>query len=156
MGQPPSSKCPISGTWGRNCVGYQHDRGGALIALSSRVIHRWTVVAALCLPALWAQPQSIVPRVLTLDEALAIANEFSPRLAAANASVQGAQAGIMTARAKPNPTFTFGSPGRQQALQNTAVPGLLTGFTYTQPFELPTLRSTRIRAAELNRASNQY
>ncbi|HKC45097.1 MAG TPA: cobalt-zinc-cadmium resistance protein, partial [Burkholderiales bacterium] len=40
---------------------------------------------------------------LTLERALALADEANPRLRAAAAQTEGARAGILTARAYPNP-----------------------------------------------------
>lgn len=99
---------------------------------------------------------TLANRTLTLDEALALAERYNPRLKAASAAVDAASAGIRTASAYVNPTLTFGTIGRQQAIQNTAVPGMLNGFSFNQPIELPNLRKTRINAAEINRQSMEY
>lgn len=95
-------------------------------------------------------------RILRLEEALELADRYSPQLAVASAGVQGAQAGIRTARAHLNPELSFGGMGRQRAIQRGALPGMVHGFTFSQPLELPSVRRSRIAAAELARESSQY
>ena len=96
-------------------------------------------------------------RTLDLAEALALAERHHPRLRAASAIVEGAEAGITTARAYTNPTVTFGSLGRQQALlQTAAVPGALHGLNFSQQIELPSIRETRIRAAQVRRQTTSF
>jgi cobalt-zinc-cadmium efflux system outer membrane protein len=94
--------------------------------------------------------------ILTLDEALAMADKYNPALKAATASVDKARANITTARAYSNPTITFGSLGRQQALQPAGVPGMLHGLNLTQPIEIPHTRATRLRVAQAERQVNDY
>jgi cobalt-zinc-cadmium efflux system outer membrane protein len=94
---------------------------------------------------------------LTLEQALSLAEKHNPRLRAASASVQGAEAGIVTASAYSNPTITLGSLGRQQALlRAAAVPGMLHGFNMSQAIDLPSVRSTRIRAAQTRRQTTEF
>jgi cobalt-zinc-cadmium efflux system outer membrane protein len=93
---------------------------------------------------------------LTLNDALSMAERYNPQLKAALASVEGAQAGVSTARSWANPTLTFGSLGRQHALQAAGIPGMLHGLNITQPVELPNVRSTRIRAAQYRRESSEW
>jgi len=93
---------------------------------------------------------------LTLEDALLLAEQNNPRLRVASAAVQGAQGAIVTAKARLNPTFTFGSVGRQQAILANAPAGTLHGFTFNQPVEVPSARATRIRVAEIGRQSSQY
>jgi cobalt-zinc-cadmium efflux system outer membrane protein len=94
---------------------------------------------------------------LSLEDALSMAERYNPELRAALAGVEGAQAGVTTARAWLNPTVTFGSLGRQQALLRTAaIPGMLHGLNFNQPVELPMVRSTRIRAAQVRRESSEW
>lgn len=95
-------------------------------------------------------------RRLSLDEALALAERYNPRLRAGTASVDEASAAIKTASAWANPSLNFGTLGRQQAIMDTSVPGMLNGFSVNQPVELPNLRRTRIRAAEIGRQSTEF
>jgi cobalt-zinc-cadmium efflux system outer membrane protein len=127
-------------------------------------LHLWQPVKLL-LPALsllvcplaYAQPQFVSDlSPVTLEQALSLSEIHSPQLRAALAAVDGAAAGVTTASAQANPSVTFGSLGRQRVIQDTAVPGMLTGFTFNQPVEWPTLRSSRIRAAEIYRQSSLH
>lgn len=107
-------------------------------------------------------PQTPATRVinktgkLTLKDALSMAERYHPQVRAALASVEGAQAEVTTARMWANPTVTFGSLGRQQALLQAGVPGFLHGMNFTQPIELPMVRSTRIRAAQSRVSSSEW
>jgi cobalt-zinc-cadmium efflux system outer membrane protein len=92
---------------------------------------------------------------LTIDQALALADRYNARLRAGSAAIEGAQAGIATARSYANPTITFGSLGRQQALMREAIPGVLHGLNFSQAVELPSVRSTRIRAAEIRQQTTK-
>ena len=93
---------------------------------------------------------------LTLSDALGLADRYNPQMRAALAGVEGAQAGVSSARAWANPTLTFGSLGRQQALMSAGVPGMMHGLNFTQPIELPTVRSSRIRAAQFRRQGSEW
>ncbi len=70
--------------------------------------------------------------------------------------MDAASAAIQTASAYANPSLTFGTLGRQQALMNTAPAGLLNGFAVNQLVELPKLRQSRIHAAEVGRQSTEF
>lgn len=112
-------------------------------------------VLGLILRAEQAPQQPVQP--LTLHEALALAERNNPQLEVAAAQREGATAGITTARAYPNPTFTafagpqFSRPNRF----GSAPPGTLQAYTFTQPLELKSLRRARIDAAEKARASSE-
>jgi cobalt-zinc-cadmium efflux system outer membrane protein len=94
---------------------------------------------------------------LTLADALSMAERFNPQLRASLAGVERAQAGVSSARAWLNPTLTFGSLGRQRVLvQAAAYPGMLHGLNITQPVELPLVRSSRIRAAQIGRETSEW
>ena len=93
---------------------------------------------------------------VTLKEALSLAERHNPQLRAASASIDGAEAGIVTAGAYQNPSVTFGSLGRQRVLMQTAaMPGMLHGFNFSQPIDLPMVRSARINAATVRRQGAQ-
>lgn len=86
-----------------------------------------------------------------------MADRQNPQLRAAAASVAGAEAAITTARTVANPSITFGSLGRQQALlQTAAIPGALHGLNVSQLVELPGVRGSRIRAAQARQQTTQY
>ena len=91
---------------------------------------------------------------LTLDQAIALAEDFHPLIRAGIAQIEAAQAGLTTARAYPNPIASAIAGG-----QTIRVPGNVSGFshffTITQPLELGPLRPTRLQLAQRNRESNE-
>jgi cobalt-zinc-cadmium efflux system outer membrane protein len=92
---------------------------------------------------------------LTLEQALSLAEDYHPLLRAGIARIEGAQAGITTSRAYPNPQV--GVIAGQQTIR---VPGNVSGlsqfYTFSQPLELGPLRPARQQVAQLNRQSNEY
>jgi cobalt-zinc-cadmium efflux system outer membrane protein len=93
---------------------------------------------------------------LTLERALALADESNPRLRAAAAQTEGARAGIRTARAFPNPDLDAAA-GRQRSRSNYMAPeGSVTVLGLSQPIDLPSVRDPRIRAAEAGLEGSQY
>src|SRR5690606_27641965 len=91
----------------------------------------------------------------TLEEALVLAEQHNPQLRAATAEIEGAEAGITTARAYPNPEFNF-CGGNQHIRLPGAVPGLMQLFSLSQPLELPGLRRARREAAEIGKERSEY
>jgi outer membrane protein, heavy metal efflux system len=98
------------------------------------------------------------PRVLTLDDALRLAEEHNPMLHRAAAQREGATAAINTAKAYPNPHFNtlIGHQYGRPDIATPGVPGLLQHYSFSQPLETPAVRRTRIQAANLNRDSSQF
>lgn len=86
---------------------------------------------------------------LTLERAIALAESASPRLAVASARAEGAGAGVLTARAYPNPTTEF-DLGGQRARSDGTRGGALSGIGIHQPIDLPSVRNPRIDAAQAN------
>lgn len=109
---------------------------------------RRSLPAGLALAALAASATAAEP--LTLERALALAERSNPRLSAAAAQIEGARAGVSTARAFPNPTVTAGG-GRVNARVPEALSGGLSALGIEQPIDLPSIREPRIRAAESGR-----
>jgi cobalt-zinc-cadmium efflux system outer membrane protein len=107
------------------------------------VAFRFAALAA-CLAAgtAWAQPA-----VLTVDQAVALAEENSPRLRAVVAQTEAARAGIVTARQYPNPDLQVRG-GPVSARIPTVESGPSAGATLGQQLDLPSVREPRIRAAE--------
>lgn len=89
-------------------------------------------------------------KTLTLEAALELANRQHPVLASAAAALEGASAGIASARAYPNPILSSQS-GRQYVRLPGNVPGMVQILSYQQPLELGRLRPTRIELAERTR-----
>lgn len=90
---------------------------------------------------------SLAQSRLTLLEALDLAEKNNPALSAATAVVGGAQAGITTARAYPNPS-TSSQTGRQMVRVPGNVTGMVQILSFLQPLELGALRPSRIALAE--------
>lgn len=120
------------------------------------------VVRALLISPLPASEEQTPPagaptEVLTLARALGIAERNSPQLRAGIARIDRSRAGITTARAYPNPEFNFFG-GNQFARANPfgpGAPGLLQHYSAGQAVELPSVRETRLRVAELGETSSE-
>jgi cobalt-zinc-cadmium efflux system outer membrane protein len=93
-------------------------------------------------------------KTLTLQEVLALAERQSPQIQAARADIAGAQAGIVTAKAYPNPTADF-LGGHQYRRLPDAAPGSLQHYGFSLPLDLPNKRKARMAVASLGRASSQ-
>lgn len=103
-----------------------------------------------------AQPGTPAPKptaILTLDQALLEAEQYSPLLKASQAEIQAAEAGIVTARTYINPEFNV-LDGRQSIRLPTSVGGLLQHYGVAQRIELPFQRRARIKAATIGRESS--
>lgn len=101
-----------------------------------------------------AVPDPAAPKpgteMLTLDDALRLAEQYNPQLKVANAQAEGASAAIQTARAYPNPEFNT-LFGQQYLRQPSAAAGLLEHYGASQTIELPSVRNARIQAARFGR-----
>lgn len=86
-------------------------------------------------------------QTLTLRASLDLAAAEHPLLRAAQAGVQRAEAGKLTARAYPNP-FLSTQTGRQLVLVPGNVTGMVQILSYNQPLELGKLRPSRLAAAQ--------
>ncbi len=93
--------------------------------------------------------------VLTLDQALELADRNHPQLQAGAAQIDAARAGILTARAYPNPEAAALAGGQSYRVPGN-VAGLVTSFSFTQPLELGPLRPARIGFAERGRDSSEH
>jgi len=78
-----------------------------------------------------------------------------PQLQAASALQQGAEAGILTARAYPNPEAGY-LAGNQRPRIPGAVAGLNQVYSFAQPIETRAVRDKRLRTAELGRDSSGF
>lgn len=100
---------------------------------------------ALLYCGLFVMPAFAAP--LTLPQALALAEQHSPMLKAADEQALGARAALETAQAYPNPEIEFGA-GHTRSLTPSTQIGRNSQLTVSQPMELPSVRSARQRAAE--------
>lgn len=112
------------------------------------------------LPPAFIQPDTPGDRTatpLSLEQALTLAEQNSPLLTQASASVDKAHAGILTAKTYTNPTFEF-LVGHQSArpIPTPGVPGLLQHFSAQQTIEIPVERQSRVLAAKYALAGSEY
>jgi len=105
--------------------------------------------ALVCLLAGPASAQTI-----TLERALALADAHHPLLRAGAAGVDAAAAGIVTARAYPNPDASL-LAGKQTAQPGDPRNGV-PQYAFTQPLELGALRPSRIQLAERGKLSSEF
>jgi outer membrane protein, heavy metal efflux system len=100
-------------------------------------------------------PDSTPDTVTSLDEALALAEKYSPLLEAGRAQIDAAEAGIRTARTYVNPEVNL-LDGNQSTRMPSAVGGILQHYGVGQRIELPFQRKARIRAARIGRESTEF
>jgi len=95
--------------------------------------------------------------VITLDEALALAERNSPLLKEGNAAVDHARAGIETAKAYTNPSVEFlGGNQAAKPILTPGVPGTLQHYSVSQTIEIPAERRARIRTSSYNLVGSKY
>jgi cobalt-zinc-cadmium efflux system outer membrane protein len=92
---------------------------------------------------------------LSLVQALDLADRSHPQLAAGDAVIDAARAGVVTARARPNPEVAL-LGGRQFARVRDATPGADIFYSMSQPLEFGRLRPTRIAFAEQGVQSSEF
>lgn len=95
-------------------------------------------------------------QTLTIEQALELAEQNNFALKGADADIEGARAGIRTARAYTNPSVNV-LGGRQFArpITTPGVPGILQHYGVVQTLELPAIRRTRIAVAQLASQSTE-
>ncbi len=95
---------------------------------------------------------------LSLEEALVLAEGNNPQLRAASAALEGATAGILTARAYPNPEVNIltGPQYSREFIRGPGPNGLLQHYSFAQPIETGLVRQTRILEAQRRRDVTDY
>lgn len=94
---------------------------------------------------------------LTITQALTLANQNSPLLQEANASVERAGAGVQSAKAYTNPSFEFlGGHQSARPISTPGVPGALLHYSASQTLEIPRERRTRIKGSEIDFAGSRF
>ena len=106
----------------------------------------WLSILCLGIPA--AASAQAIPRELTLAEALRLAAERNPTLAAARNLVDAAEADRTTARQRPNPAVTFESEGSSPFRTQSAGDGHEYAVRADQEIEIGGRRGLRIRFAD--------
>lgn len=109
---------------------------------------RFVRILVLCLATPAAASGQGVPRELTLAEALRLAAQRNPTLAAARNLVEAAEADRMTARQRPNPALTFDSEGASPFRRQSGGDGHEYVVRADQEIEIGGRRGLRIRFAD--------
>jgi outer membrane protein, heavy metal efflux system len=91
---------------------------------------------------------------LSLEQLLALADENHPRLRAGTAQIDAAKAGVIGARAYPNPEFGARAGGQDYRVPGN-VRGLVSSFVFSQPLELGPLRPAREQLARQGQESSE-
>ena len=96
-------------------------------------------------------------KVLTLEQALSLAEQNSPLLSEASASVNRARAGVQSARAYKNPEAQF-MAGDQSArpITTPGVPGSLWHYSASQTLEIPRERKLRQQTSRLGQSAIEH
>ena len=92
-------------------------------------------------------------RTITIEDALALAEEFNPGVVASQGREDAARAGIVTARQFPNPSVDVNAGPQRPRNDSGALSGTAWTVGVAQPIEYPTVRESRRRAAEANLGS---
>jgi outer membrane protein, heavy metal efflux system len=93
--------------------------------------------------------------ILSLEQALSQAEQYSPLLKASQAEIEAAQAGIITARTYLNPELNL-LDGHQSIRLPTSVAGMVQHYGVSQRIELPFQRRARIKAASIGHESSEF
>jgi len=109
------------------------------------------LAAGLLAGRLWADTP---PPAMTLPQALELAERAHPRLRAGAAQIEAASAGLVTAKARPNPEASAAA-GYQSYRVPGNVRGPVTNYGVSQALELGELRPARLRLAESGRAVSE-
>lgn len=108
---------------------------------------------ALIISCVITLPAARAQRTITLDDAIALAEEFSPRLLVNRGREEAARAGIVTARQFPNPTVDVNAGPQRPRNDSGTLSGTQWGVGVAQPIEYPSVRESRLRTAEANLGS---
>ncbi|MBL8528306.1 MAG: TolC family protein [Burkholderiales bacterium] len=132
-----------------------HGAARRRLARSSNAARRgapWRLVLVLLCGAV-GSTLARAERIITLDDAIALAEEMNPGVSANLGREEAARAGIVTARQFPNPSVE-GNAGPQRPRGGSGTPsGTAWGVGIAQPIEYPSVRESRRRTAEANLGS---
>ena len=131
----------------------------SLVALHAQTATQSTPPAGATAPSSMPvnAPAQVSGTPLTITDALTLAEQNSPLLQQAYATVARARAGVQTARAYTNPSAEF-LAGNQSArpITTPGVPGFLEHYSASQTIEIPRERSMRIQASQLDEIATRY
>lgn len=132
-----------------------HGAARRRLARSSNAARRgapWRLVLVLLCGAV-GSTLARAERIITLDDAIALAEEMNPGVSANLGREEAARAGIVTARQFPNPSVEANA-GPQRPRGGSGTPsGTAWGVGIAQPIEYPSVRESRRRTAEANLGS---
>jgi cobalt-zinc-cadmium efflux system outer membrane protein len=92
-------------------------------------------------------------RLVTIEDAIALAEELNPGVTASRGREEAARAGIVTARQFPNPSVDVNAGPQRPRNDSGTLSGTAWGVGVAQPIEYPTVRDSRRRTAEANLGS---
>lgn len=104
-----------------------------------------TIAAGACLT--WTAATSAAAPSYTIEALIERAQRESPALATSRAQLAGSQAGLITARALPNPEIAL-EPGSLSPRRAGDPSGSSTALSVVQPIENPGLRAARLQGAQ--------
>jgi cobalt-zinc-cadmium efflux system outer membrane protein len=91
--------------------------------------------------------------LITIEDALSLAQEFNPGVVANQGREEAARAGIVTARQFPNPSVDVSAGPQRPRNDSGTLSGTAWGVGVAQPIEYPSVRDSRRRTAEANLGS---
>ncbi|MCU0974599.1 MAG: TolC family protein [Burkholderiales bacterium] len=103
--------------------------------------------------AAFAATSANAERVITIYDALALAEQFNPGVVANLGREEAARAGIVTARQFPNPAVDVNAGPQRPRNDSGTQSGTAWGVGVAQPIEYPSVRDSRRRTAEANLGS---
>jgi cobalt-zinc-cadmium efflux system outer membrane protein len=112
----------------------------------------WLLLVTLILCALGPMSAQ-AERTITLDDAIALAQERNPGVTVNLGREEAARAGIVTARQFPNPSVDANAGPQRPRNDSGALSGTAWGVGVAQPIEYPSVREARRRTAEANLGS---
>jgi cobalt-zinc-cadmium efflux system outer membrane protein len=91
--------------------------------------------------------------LITIEDAISLAQEFNPGVVANQGREEAARAGIVTARQFPNPSVDVNAGPQRPRNDSGTLSGTAWGVGVAQPIEYPSVRDSRRRTAEANLGS---
>jgi cobalt-zinc-cadmium efflux system outer membrane protein len=102
-------------------------------------------------------PQTSPAKVITLQDAVAMAEHNSPNLRGAQAATERSMAATRVARAYTNPVLeVYGGQQYARAVATPGIPGLLQHYAGYQAIEIPRERAARRRVAEFGNTASRF
>lgn len=154
---PPSSAATTQASPRRHrgVTGLKPHWAWSLVLLTQSVMAQTTPAPPGKLPAVIVTHPNLVSPELGAEQILPIILEHNPQLRAAQNARDAARAGILTARALPNPRIDW-TQGQNTARIASVSSGALQSWTVSQAIENPSLRQARIDAASAGELETKH